>query len=214
MDLDLQFYGERAVLIQGVNEKLQYQLIHKLQVSVPLGFIEYVVGYSNMLFVFERRKDAAQLSKWLVDLPASEEGQSLQSRLTEVPVRYDGEDLGAVAKLSQLSEEEVVSIHCAAEYRVRMMGFSPGFPYLDGLDPRLHLDRRASPRDYIAPGAVAIGGAHAGIYSVASPGGWHLLGRTELPLFQPQLAKGQDLDQASAFTLAPGDRVKFVAISE
>jgi len=92
------------------------------------------------------------------------------------------------------------------------MGFAPGFPYLDGLDERLHLKRKASPRDRIEPGSVAIGGSHAGIYSVASPGGWHLLGRTDFPLFQPEKARGTLSDAREVFALAAGDTVKFLVI--
>ena len=84
------------------------------------------------------------------------------------------------------------------------MGFTPGFGYLDGLDPSLHLPRLESPRSRMAAGAVAIGGTHAGVYSVPSPGGWHWLGNTSLPLFDPT-QRGE-----SCFTLAPGDQVKFV----
>jgi len=126
-----------------------------------------------------------------------------------VPVVYDGPDLKSVAQATGLDVDAVVAIHSAPIYRVRMMGFSPGFPYLDGLDPRLHLERKASPRDHIVPGAVAIGGRHAGIYSVASPGGWHILGRTELALFQPEKAKAESVDPREVFALAPGDEVKF-----
>jgi KipI family sensor histidine kinase inhibitor len=95
-----------------------------------------------------------------------------------------------------------------------MMGFSPGFPYLDGLDPKLHLDRRPSPRNHIAPGSVAIGGSHAGIYSVASPGGWHLLGNTKWPLFDLEAAKLANPNPTTVFALSVGDRVHFQPLSE
>ena len=213
MDFKLQSYGERAFLIQDLDETSQFRLIRQLERCEPEGFVEYVVGYSNMLFVFRDGVGAAKLPTWLAGLPMDDGARLPLSQLVTVPVCYDGEDLAAVAELAQLSEAAVIAIHCAPEYRVRMMGFSPGFPYLDGLDARLHLDRRASPRNHIAPGSVAIGGAHAGIYSVASPGGWHLLGRTELKLFKPDLAKSEGaVDGASAFALAPGDRVKFVEV--
>ena len=93
-----------------------------------------------------------------------------------------------------------------------MIGFTPGFPYLDGLDQRLHLDRKAAPLSLIEPGTVAIGGSHAGIYSVASPGGWYRLGRTELSLFQPEQACNNVTQWRSIFSFAAGDSVKFVAL--
>jgi len=90
-----------------------------------------------------------------------------------------------------------------------MIGFTPGFPYLEGLDEALHLPRRASPRPRIEAGAVAIGGPHAGIYSVASPGGWHLLGRTPERLFDPPSAQGSAPEPRQVFRFAPGDRLRF-----
>jgi biotin-dependent carboxylase-like uncharacterized protein len=127
-------------------------------------------------------------------------------------VIYDGPDLKRVAEETGLGVDEVVRIHTAPTYTVRMSGFTPGFPYLDGLDKQLHLPRRNLPRKRIKPGSVAIGGPHAGIYSVGSPGGWHLLGRTELPLFNPSAAKPETPDPREVFRFSPGDRLRFQAI--
>jgi KipI family sensor histidine kinase inhibitor len=213
MNVKLQAYGERAVFIQEIGEHVQLQLLEASAADPPQGFVECVVGYSNVLFIFEDPEGAGGLASWLTGLGEANQADLGESRLVEVPVIYDGEDLREVARLSGMCIEAVIALHCAPVYRVRMMGFSPGFPYCDGLDPRLHLERRASPRNHIAPGAVAIGGPHAGIYSVASPGGWHLLGSTKLPLFQPQLAKKEPIVSRSVFALAPGDRVKFIRLS-
>lgn len=104
----------------------------------------------------------------------------------EIPVCYDGDcapDLAEAAQSLALSEDEVVRRHSAGLYRVAMLGFSPGFPYLLGLDPRLQLPRRATPRTRVPAGSVAIGGAQSGIYPRELPGGWHLIGRTPLNLF-------------------------------
>jgi len=125
-------------------------------------------------------------------------------RLVEMPVCYDGSDLDAVAAHAGLSTDEVVARHVAAEYRVAMLGFAPGFPYLLGLDPALHMPRRAQPRLRVPAGSVAIGGAQTGIYPRELPGGWHLIGRTPLRLFDAQL------DPPALLT--PGDRVRFRAI--
>ncbi len=124
--------------------------------------------------------------------------------IVEIPVCYGGEhgpDLHEVAQLAQLADADVIALHTAREYRVAMLGFAPGFPYLLGLDTRLHTPRRASPRTRVPAGAVAIGGAQTGIYPRELPGGWHLIGRTPLALF--------DAQRDPPALLAPGQRVRF-----
>ena len=128
-------------------------------------------------------------------------------REVHVPVCYGGDggpDLDEVAAHCGMSRDEVIARHTAAAYRVAMLGFAPGFPYLLGLDPRLAMPRRADPRQRVPAGSVAIGGHQTGIYPDALPGGWQLLGRTPLRLF--------DVRRAAPALLAPGDRVRFVAI--
>jgi KipI family sensor histidine kinase inhibitor len=129
------------------------------------------------------------------------------TRLVEIPVCYGGEfgsDLDAVAEHAGLSRDDVVARHAAAEYSVAMLGFAPGFPYLLGLDPTLQVPRRSTPRTRVPAGSVAIGGAQTGIYPRGLPGGWHLIGRTPLVLFDPA--------REPPCLLAPGDRVRFRAI--
>jgi KipI family sensor histidine kinase inhibitor len=126
------------------------------------------------------------------------------ARLVEIPVCYGGEcgpDIDAVAEHARLSRDAVAARHAAAEYTVAMLGFAPGFPYLLGLDAALQVPRRATPRTRVPPGSVAIGGAQTGIYPRELPGGWHLIGRTPLVLFDPQ--------REPPCLLAPGDRVRF-----
>lgn len=129
------------------------------------------------------------------------------SREREIPVCYGrrhGADLAEVAEHLGLSTDEVIARHVAADYRVAMLGFAPGFPYLLGLDPALAMPRRSDPRQRIPAGSVAIGGAQTGIYPAPLPGGWHLIGRTPLRLF--------DVAATSPSLLAAGDRVRFRAI--
>jgi KipI family sensor histidine kinase inhibitor len=126
-------------------------------------------------------------------------------RQVDVPVRYggaDGPDLEEVAAHAGLSPSEVITLHSGAVYEVAMVGFSPGFPYLAGLPERLAMPRRTSPRTHVPAGSVAIGGRQTGIYPLASPGGWRLIGRTRLSLFNPT--------QDPPTLLALGDRVRFV----
>ena len=126
-------------------------------------------------------------------------------RLVEVPVRYggpDGPDLAEVAERTGRSEADVVALHAGPEYRVFLVGFVPGFPYLGVLPEGLALPRRATPRVRIPAGSVAIAGRQTGIYPFATPGGWHLLGRTDAPVW--------DARRDPPALLAPGDRVRFV----
>jgi KipI family sensor histidine kinase inhibitor len=129
--------------------------------------------------------------------------------LLEIPVRYGGEqgpDLAAVAERAGIAPREVVARHAAVEYRVAMLGFAPGFPYLLGLDPRLATPRLAQPRARVEAGSVAIGGAQTGIYPRPGPAGWRVIGRTAILLFDPER------DPPSL--LQPGDRVRFVPLED
>ncbi|WP_134772016.1 5-oxoprolinase subunit B family protein [Ornithinimicrobium flavum] len=120
-----------------------------------------------------------------------------------VPVRYDGPDLEEVARLTGLGEDEVVLAHTGVVWTVAFIGFAPGFAYLAGGDPRLHVPRRPSPRTSVPAGAVGLAGEWSGIYPRPSPGGWQLLGRTELVLW--------DVERDPPALLTPGARVRFEA---
>ena len=213
MQVALKAYGERGVLAYGLAERERAALRQAFRNGPPLECLEYVEGYDTILFVFPGVSSPAVLEKWLDNIDATEPQSSRRSRIHKMPVRYDGPDLSSVAEQTGLSEDEVVRLHSRPVYTVRMMGFSPGFPYLDGLDPRLHLPRKDSPRKRIPPGSVAIGGPHAGIYSVASPGGWHLLGSADVPLFDADAARGEAPDPEKVFLLAPGDQLRFHPVS-
>lgn len=128
-------------------------------------------------------------------------------RLIEIPTRYggtDGPDLSEVAVSLDMRVADVIEAHASADYRVAMVGFQPGFPYLLGLPERLRLPRRSSVRAQVAAGSVAIANNQAGIYPNESPGGWHLIGRTQLRLFDP--------GSEHPALLQPGDRVRFVPV--
>ena len=125
--------------------------------------------------------------------------------LVEIPVRYggpDGPDLAEVAERTGHSEAEVVALHAGHEYRVYLVGFVPGFPYLGVLPAELELPRRTTPRVRVPAGSVAIAGRQTGIYPSPTPGGWHLIGRTDAPIW--------DARRNPPALLAPGDRVLFV----
>ncbi len=122
----------------------------------------------------------------------------------EVPVVYAGPDLAEVARLTGLGTEEVVARHAASSWRVAFCGFAPGFGYLVGGDPALQVPRRAEPRTRVPAGAVGLAGEYSAVYPRASPGGWQLIGRTELPVW--------DARRDPPAVLRPGVRVRFVAV--
>lgn len=148
--------------------------------------------YGAMVSVLDRRLRTLEA----VPLPPT--------RTVEIPVVYGGTagpDLAVVASHAGMSPEDVAHIHAAGQYLVHMIGFAPGFPYLGGLDPRLACPRRATPRTTVPAGSVGIGGSQTGIYPLESPGGWQLIGRTPLVLFDPA--------REPPALLRPGDRVRF-----
>jgi KipI family sensor histidine kinase inhibitor len=122
-------------------------------------------------------------------------------REVRIPVRYDGPDLELVARTARLSTDELVELHSGAEYSVAFTGFAPGFGYLVGLPEPLVQARLDQPRTKVRPGSVGIAGEFTGVYPRASPGGWRLIGRTELALFDPR--------RDPPALLVPGDRVRF-----
>jgi inhibitor of KinA len=182
-----------------------------------LGGIECVPAYASLLLRFDpMRWQGAQGEAPYQALRArvmsalsglSEKSDSVRD--VEIPVLYGGDagpDLAALAVHAGLSCEAVIALHSAATYRVAMLGFAPGFPYLLGLDPALAMPRRGDPRISVPAGSVAIGGSQTGIYPQALPGGWQLIGRTPQLLF--------DLHASPPSLLRPGDRVRFRAIDE
>ena len=175
------------------------------------GILNLHPAYTSILVDFDPRlRSHAQVEALLRERIATQAGKAPpEPRHVEIPVRYGGEfgpDLKDVARHTGLSEERVVELHAAAEYLVYFVGFSTCFPYLGGLPPELATPRLAAPRKHVPVGSVAIGGAQAGIYPLASPGGWRLIGRTELKLF--------DLSASPPPLLRMGDRVRFIPVGE
>ena len=171
---------------------------------------EVVPGMNNLTVIFHDIPDDAstlllQLNNWWDDSDA----EVPLSRTVDIPVVYGkeaGPDLQELARHCQLSASQVVELHSSVLYTVYCIGFQPGFPYLAGLDPKIHCPRRAEPRVAVAAGSVGIGGSQTGIYPLVAPGGWQLIGRTTLSLFMPQ--------RTPPVLLAPGDRVRLVPQTE
>jgi KipI family sensor histidine kinase inhibitor len=175
------------------------------------GILNLHPAYTSLLVDFDPclRSHAEVEALVLERMAADGEHAPPEPRHLEIPVRYGGEfgpDLSDVAHHTGLTEARVVELHAAAEYLVYFVGFSTCFPYLGGLPPELATPRLPAPRKSVPVGSVAIGGAQAGIYPLASPGGWRLIGRTDLKLF--------DLSAAPPPLLRMGDRVRFIPIRE
>ncbi|MEO7241401.1 MAG: 5-oxoprolinase subunit PxpB [Variovorax sp.] len=168
---------------------------------------EAVPGMNNLTLLFDAREgDAAELEARVRHVWPSLRGTALSRRSVEIPVHYGGEagpDLAHVAAHTGLAIAEVVRRHAAGDYTVFMLGFLPGFAFMGGLAPELATPRRAEPRTQVPAGSVGIGGEQTGIYPMPSPGGWQLIGRTALSLF--------DAEAEAPTLLRPGDSVRFVA---
>jgi KipI family sensor histidine kinase inhibitor len=194
--------GERGLLVEVESLELVHRLHAALRALDPPGVVELVPAYRTLLVVADPER-AGTLDELAARLPALElpPAEAVAGDPVEIPVRYDGQDLPEVAGLTGLGAEEVVRRHTAPEYTVAFLGFSPGFPYLVGLDPALEVPRRDTPRTSIPAGSVGLAGGQTGIYPSASPGGWQLIGRTEVTLFDPR--------RDPPALLAPGGRLRF-----
>ena len=187
-----------------------HALAARIRTQCPAWLHDLVPAYTSLGVFFDSdRIDADTALDWLrMQCRADIETTAAKpSRIIEIPVSYGGthgEDLDATANELGIAPAELIARHAEATYTVAMIGFAPGFPYLSGLDPTLALSRLATPRTRVPAGSVAIGGAQTGIYPRESPGGWRLLGRTPLRLF--------DAQRDPPSLLAPGDHVRFVGI--
>ena len=200
--MNLRPAGERALLV----EVDDLETVHRLHAAVAAlgqpGVTELVPGYRTLLVVADPA-EAGTLDELAAALPTLElpPAEAVTGDPVEIPVRYDGEDLDEVARLTGLDAGEVVRRHTAPTYTVAFLGFSPGFPYLVGLDPALEVPRLDTPRTSIPAGSVGLAGTQTGIYPTASPGGWRLIGRTGATLFDPA--------RDPPALLAPGGRLRF-----
>lgn len=193
-------YGPAALLAEYDTIEEVIAAAARLRDERPAGVVDVVPAARTVLVTYERPGDPARVERLL-----REPGSSTPAAgpLVTIEVDYDGADLAEVAARCACSVDEVVAMHCGREYTVAFCGFMPGFAYCVGLDPRLVLPRRSTPRSRVPAGAVAIASEFSAVYPSASPGGWHLLGRTDVTLW--------DDTRAEPATLPPGARVRYVA---
>lgn len=193
--------GSDALLVELDDLETTLALFDALNSDRPEGIVELVPAARTLLLRFDRLvTDRSRLIDVMsqVDLSAR---RTRQGQRFEIPVVYDGEDLAEVAEILGWTVAELIRRHSAATYTVGFTGFAPGFAYMTCDDPALDVPRRQSPRQRIPAGSVALGGKFSGIYPTDSPGGWQLLGRTPLAMW--------DTTRARAALLAPGDQVRF-----
>jgi inhibitor of KinA len=209
--------GDQAVSIEfgdsidpNINRKV-LRLLDRFRARPVPGIKDLIPSYRSLLIQYDPLQLSLEDLKTFLGLQWPCSGQEIlpQGKIVTIPVHYGGScgpDLAEVAEYHGMTPAEVIALHSAVTYRVYMIGFSPGFPFLGGLDPRLHTPRKKSPRERVPAGSVGIANQQTGIYSLDSPGGWRLIGRTPVKLF--------DLSREEPLLLGAGDRVLFQPITE
>ena len=208
--------GDRGLLVEygDVIDPIVNNKVRSMAIAIednPLkGVTEVIPTYRSLLMIYDPlMTDPAELQKVLETLEARLGDIKIPPpRTVEIPVCYGGEfgpDIDTVADANQLTVSDVIKLHCEPEYLIYMVGFTPGFPFLGGLSEKLHTPRLETPRTLVPEGSVGIANNQTGIYPIASPGGWQLIGRTPLKLFAPE--------RDNPFLYQAGDRIKFKPIS-
>ena len=181
-------------------------LVAALDQNRPTGVLDVVPSFDTVAVHYEG-VEGTGVRSWIES--AVPKDSILEGYEHQIPVCYGGEfgpDLEEIARLTKMSPDEVIALHSGATFTVAAVGFSPGFPYLTGLPARLQVPRRQTPRLEVPAGSVAIAGTQAGIYPFASPGGWQVIGRSAVRLFDPRASRPA--------LLKPGDRVRFVPVEK
>lgn len=212
---EIHSFGNQALLlkwnlqIDEISGSYLFNMDKMLKQHFPHEISETVITYNEIAVYLKTHAQISAITSELNRLDWSWQQSASNTRKLSIPVCYDpifASDIGEVATSSKISETEVVKLHSQAAYEVRFIGFLPGFPYLSGLHPKLHLARKESPQQFVPAGSVAIGGGQTGIYSQQSPGGWWIIGNTPLKLFSKE---------ADPHTLLrAGDSVQFVRVSK
>jgi KipI family sensor histidine kinase inhibitor len=208
--------GDQAVVVEfgSVIDPDVNALVHRTAAAIDEseidGVLEMVPTYRSLLIYYDPLQvSLPELQNDISGLAIGDGETSDEYRIVEIPTLYGGEyglDLAFVARNADMTESEVIAMHSGTDYLVYTMGFSPGFPYLGGLNPRLNTPRLQSPRTLIPAGSVGIAETQTGVYPVASPGGWRLIGRSPLRLFDPFASPPTVINA--------GDRVRFVPLDD
>jgi len=180
--------------------------VRQLAEQLGTALEDVVPGAGTVLVLARDQAGLARLLAALPDLADVKETLKQDGPTVELPVRYDGPDLAAVADATGFSVEEIVRRHSSATYQAAFTGFAPGFAYLTGIDPALQLPRRDTPRPAVPAGSLAIADTWTAVYPRSSPGGWHLLGTVDVMMF--------DLHREPAALVSPGQSVRFIKVRQ
>lgn len=211
--------GDRAITVhvghvicKETNDMIT-TIIDRLHNEHAPGIIDIIPTYTTVTINYDWHLTSyMEVKKWVEEIlvqAGSAEYAHMEKKEIEIPVCYSekfGPDLGRVAKMNHMSKNEVIQTHTTSSYLIHMMGFLPGFPYLGGLDPSIATPRLDQPRFKVEAGSVGIAAGQTGVYSVDSPGGWNIIGKTPVALF--------DQSRENPFLLKQGDYITFVAIDE
>ncbi|WP_226584882.1 5-oxoprolinase subunit PxpB [Halobacillus litoralis] len=229
MELNFHPLGDQSVLIElgtTISEETNQQvrtISALLDEQQPDWIIEYIPAFTSVTVLYDPiyiTKHQSPLNRdqlpydWVCEkiqtlLSKTTESVNHQPRTIDIPVCYGhtyGPDLTNVAEQNGLTEEEVIETHMSGDYLVYMIGFAPGFPYIGGMDEKISTPRRSEPRLSIPAGSVGIAGGQTGVYPIETPGGWQLIGRTPLTLFDPS--------KETPSLLQSGDHIRFTRITE
>lgn len=202
--------GEHALLLELEKEKLMHvhTLTSDIENAALEGIIDVVPAYSSVTVIFDgNRWNHKKLVTAIENLPERKSSKEERKSVIEIPVCYElGMDWEEVVSHTGLSKERIIEVHSSKTYTIAMMGFIPGFVFLAGLDKKLSTPRKSTPRTEVPAGAVGIGGNQTGIYSLESPGGWNIIGRSPESFF--------DSSKNPPTTLNAGSPLKFIPISE
>ena len=204
--------GDRALLVtlgRSIDPELLGQVLaldRALQDRRPIGLVSTVTAYGALLCHYDAAAtDPARLEDAIRELEGKVEASIPSGVIVDIPTRYDGPDLPEVALRTNLTPADVIERHAGREYLVYCVGFAPGFTYCGAIPDEIAVPRLASPRLRVPAGSIGIAGGQTGIYAVETPGGWNLIGRTALRLFDPAA------DPPARFR--PGDRLRFLPAS-
>jgi inhibitor of KinA len=201
-------FGDRAFLIE-LEQRVDPSIVDGARAIADSwerrGLGEAIPAYASVVVAFDPERtswqDAAAAARAIAAAPPPA-AASVAGRLIEIPTVYDGPDLAETAARSDLSPAELVALHSGREYRAFFLGFMPGLAYCGMVDPRIDAPRLASPRPRVPAGSVGVVTGQTLVYPVDSPGGWRLIGRTELAVFDPR--------RDPAALIRAGDRLRFV----
>jgi inhibitor of KinA len=210
-------YNESSVLIswpQKIDENILYDILNfkdRIKKQPFKSKVEVINAYNSILVIYENTiENFNDVKIQLNTVYEASKGKYFSYKvLWEIPVCYDdafGFDITTICNDKRISQKELIRLHSGPQYTIFFLGFLPGFPYLGGLDSRLHTPRKSNPKQEVPAGSVAIGGHQTGIYTQNSPGGWHVIGKTPIKLFDPH--------QSPPCFMEPGKKLRFVRISK